>query len=314
MHHMTLTDTFDASAPICVREADLVAEQQGFAGRKPNAWDRIGYVQVIDQPKGVAVTNNVAVSASGDIFNVRHAHVFSQLRFCVSGAMRFGSDPFEPGDLQFVGDSVVYGVMQPALEPSPEPLKFVQTQFTGPSGRPFIDKTLLQSTQDELAKHGEFKDGIYHPAGGHPLDSFDAIMLAIELGTYELTGREKLEYPAKRLAHPLYVKTNELPWRDLGDGIAVKHVLHLFETGPNVKMVRLAKGATLPAGNVHFQQSRWLLEGAVEWQGEEYDGISVMYYPSAVDYPATVGVAEESVLLVFQWTDAGSPDLPHLAL
>ncbi|MDQ2650701.1 MAG: hypothetical protein M3Z03_14285 [Actinomycetota bacterium] len=310
----SVRDTYDASAPICLREDELIAEQQGFAGRKPNAWDRIGYVQVIDEPRGVAVTNNVASSQTGEIFNVRHAHVFSQVRFCVSGAMRFGADTFERGDLQFVGDSVMYGVMQPSNPPTTEPLKFVQTQFTGPSGRPFIDKTLLQATQDELAKHGEFRDGIFHPTGGHPMDSFDAIVLALETGNFELSGRDKIEYPPQRLSHPLYVHTNELPWREYGDGVEIKHVLNLFETGPNVKLVRLRAGATLPAGKVAFQQTRWVIEGAVEWQDERYDSISVMYYPPDVAYPRTTAAADDTTLLLVQWTNADADDLPSVAL
>jgi hypothetical protein len=307
-------ETFTASAPVCRREEELGNEEQGFGGRQPGAWDYIKFFQVIDHARDVAVTNNIASSQSGQVHNVRHAHQFSQVRFCISGAMNFGIDRFEAGDVQIIGDSVKYGPMQPAKQPSSEPLKFLQTQFTGPSGLPFIDKAMLQTTQDELSRRGVFDNGVYRPDGGNPLDSFEAIVLAIKLGTYELTGKERIEYAPSRTLHPIHIRTSELPWRDSAPGISVKHVAYLYETGPNIKLVRLAKGAQLPAGRARFQQTRWLYEGSAAWQGEHFDAVSVMFYPPDVDYPATEALEDDTKLMLIQWANAEGTEVPLLAL
>lgn len=310
----TTAETLRADRPVCRREGELAAEEQGFAGRQSGAWDYVKFFQIIDDARDVAVTNNIASSVSGQVHNVRHGHQFSQVRFCISGAMNFGIDRFEAGDVQIIGDSVRYGPMQPAKQPSTEPLKFLQTQFTGPSGLPFIDKAVLKATQEELTKYGSFDNGVYRPDGGRPMDSFEAIVMAIRTGTYQLSGQEKMEYARPRTLHPILVRTGELPWREVAPGVSIKHVAYLYETGPNIKLVRLAKGAQLPAGRVAFQQTRWLYQGEIAWQDERYEAVSVMFYPPDVDYPATEALAEDTELMTIQWSNAGSADLPFVAV
>lgn len=305
------TDTFDGTQAVCVGYDDLAVQAQGFGGRQASSWDQ-RFFQVIDPERGIAVTNNSALEQEA-IHNVRHAHTFSQIRYFHRGSMKFGKDTVEPGDLQFVGDSVKYGPMG-SIENPAERCHMLQTQFTGPSNRPFLDQTLISKTMEELRRHGSFDNGIYRPDGGRPMDSFEAITVAIEEGKVQLTGQENVVYARPRLLHPVYVRTSEIPWRPLRAGVEVKHVLNMYETGPNVKLVRLAKGAVLAGDTADFQQTRWLVEGAVTWGGSRFEAISCMYYPHDVEYPATRAEQDATVLLILQWTNVGRPMLPFLHL
>jgi hypothetical protein len=305
------TDTFDGTEAVCVRYDDLAVQAQGFGGRQASSWDQ-RFFQVINPELGIAVTNNSALELE-EIHNVRHAHTFSQIRYFHRGAMKFGKDTVQEGDIQFVGDSVRYGPMGSVENPTGR-CHMLQTQFTGPSDRPFLDQTLISKTTRELEKYGTFENGIYRPDGGRPMDSFEAITVAIEEGKLRLTGEEKVRYARPRLLHPVYVRTSEIPWQPLREGVDVKHVLNMYETGPNVKLVRLAAGATLDGATPDFQQTRWLVEGAITWGGDRYEAISCMYYPHDVPYPATRAEVDGTVLLVLQWTNSGRPVVPFLQL
>jgi hypothetical protein len=305
------TDTFDGTEAVCVRYDDLAVQAQGFGGRQASSWDQ-RFFQVINSERGIAVTNNSALELE-EIHNVRHAHTFSQIRYFHRGSMKFGRDTVEEGDLQFVGDSVTYGPMGSVDKPTTR-CHMLQTQFTGPSNRPFLDQTLISRTTTELEKHGNFEKGIFRPDGGRPMDSFEAITVAIEQGKLRLTGEEKVEYPRPRLLNPVYVRTSEIPWLPFSEGVEVKHVLNMYETGPNVKLVRLAQGAALKGGTVDFQQTRWVVEGTVTWGDSEFDALTCMYYPHDAEYPATRSEQDGTVLLVLQWTNAGRPVVPFIHL
>lgn len=303
------SDTFDGTAPVCVGYDELAVQGQGFGGRKSSSWDQ-RFFQVINPELNVAVTNNSALELER-IDNVRHAHTFSQIRYFHRGAMKFGSDTVREGDVQFIGDSVKYGPMRSVDDPTTR-CHMLQTQFTGPANRPFLDQTLIAKTTKELEKHGTFADGIYQPDGGRPIDSFEAITIAIEQQKTRLTGEEFVHYAEPRLLHPVYVRTKQLPWLPLSDGVEIKHVLYMYEAGPNVKLVRLAKGAMLPSDIVDFQQTRWLVEGAISWESMRREAISCMFYPPNVRYPETRAEADDTVLLILQWTSIGNPILPFI--
>lgn len=302
---MNTVTLVDGSAPICVREEQMTEQEQGFAGRPAGNYDQ-RYFQVSDPARGISVTNDSA-RAIGNTYNVRHRHVFSQVRYFVSGSQTFGLEKLSKGDIQFVGDSVFYGPIESFFAPGQENLHFVQTQFAGPTGVPWADKTMVAVARQELAKNGEFKGGIYYPNGGRPIDGLEAILVALDKQSYTLTGQEKLEYPPQRLSSPLHVHASVLPWISGGEGIEIKHVLSMFDTGPNVSIVRLKKGAQLPANTAAFQQTRWVVEGSVSWRGERFDALSCMFYPPAVPYPATVSEADGTTLVIIQWANSGAP-------
>ena len=81
-----------------------------------------------------------------------------------------------------------------------------------------------------------------------------------------------------------------------------------------MKLVRLGAGASLPAGNLNCQQARYVLDGAINWNGEKFPALSMMYYPSGVVYPETESASEGTTLLVVQWTGAGQEFVPFSVL
>lgn len=304
-------ELYAADRPICIHERDFVMQPQGFGGRREGNFDQ-GYVQIADPKRGISVTNDSVRMRGDKVFNVRHTHVFSQVRYFMRGVMTFGKDEVRAGDVQFVGDAVTYGPMNSTNVP--EPLHFLQTQFTGPAGRLYLDKTRIPGVQAELSKTGVFDDGIYRPNGGRPMDSFEAITIAMEENNFALTGNERIKYPPKQLMHPVYVHTPNLPWRRYAEGISIKHVMYMFDTGPNVKLVRMTKGAVLPGGHAGFQQTRWLIEGSITWQGTGFECLCTMFYPPDMDYPETRSNQDGTTLLVIQWTNPGFPEIPYSQL
>jgi hypothetical protein len=307
---MTVITTIDALNPICVREEELTPQIQGFGGRRKGNYDQ-RYFQVTDAERGVSVTNDSA-RAIADVYNVRHRHVFSQVRYVRRGSFQFGRDTMGPGDVQFVPDSVHYGPMRSEYVPGGENLHFLQTQFAGPTGRVWVDKEQVPWAQEELAKYGTFDNGIYRPTGGKPMDAFEAIMIGLERNNFKLSGHEDIGYPPMRVPHPLYVRSSELPWLQHAASVEVKHLMYMFETGPNVKLLRLGKGAVLPGGQVSFQQTRWLVEGSVSWNDEEFNALSCMFYPPNVRYPETRSQEDGTTILVIQWTNSGWPRIPFI--
>jgi hypothetical protein len=96
-------------------------------------------------------------------------------------------------------------------------------------------------------------------------------------------------------------------------GVSVKHLGYFNERGPNIKLMRMESGAETPQGKVDFQQVRLVLEGEVEYDGENYQPVSCMFFPAGAPYSATTAV-NETILLVTQLGMPGSSPLPFCVL
>jgi hypothetical protein len=266
--------------------------RQGFRGRElpmyyPDAG--IGVQMIVFRPES-------------EFHSPRHSHPHSQVRYIVSGTINYGRDTYSAGDIIIVPDSVKYGPMRPG--PGAPPV-FLQTAFTGPSGVPILHPDIIQEAYAEMSHSGTFEKGIYRPNDGRPRDAY--------LAAQEHVAGGPIETSPAQLNDIIVVHSGLLPWVDHTDGISVKHVAYILGTGPNVKVVRLEAGATLPAGVSRSHQARYLIEGAVDWQEKHYDAISVMFYPSGREYPATRALTQ-STLVVKQWANAGDPVVPFADL
>ena len=71
------------------------------------------------------------------------------------------------------------------------------------------------------------------------------------------------------------------------------------------KLVRLDKGAVLPAGLSPCQQVRYVIDGRIAWGGKTCDSVSMMYCPPNMPYPEIRGEADSTVLFVAQWASLG---------
>jgi hypothetical protein len=96
-------------------------------------------------------------------------------------------------------------------------------------------------------------------------------------------------------------------------GVSVKHLGYFNERGPNIKLMRMEKGAETPQGEVNFQQVRLVLEGEVEYAGETYKPVSCMFFPAGAPYSPTTAI-NDTILLVTQLGMPGSSSLPFCVL
>jgi len=226
----------------------------------------------------------------------RHRHTFQQVRYVLSGKMKYGSEVYGPGDCLYLPEGAYYGPIKP-VEDS-EQLHFADIQFEGPSGIPYPDPDEVVRAQRRLAETGKFEDGVYTFPSGRKRDAYEAIL-------EELTG-QPIEYPPARLNSYVVLRTAGFPWlahETLG-GVQQKHLAHFFETGPNLKMLRLARGATLPAAMPTGHRAVFLLEGDLRFGGKDFDALSYFVLPNGETHPA-FEAASEATLLMVGWSPAG---------
>ncbi len=65
----------------------------------------------------------------------RHRHTFQQVRYVLSGRMKYGSEVYVPGDCLYLPEGAYYGPVKP-VEGDGQ-LHFADIQFEGPSGIPY---------------------------------------------------------------------------------------------------------------------------------------------------------------------------------
>lgn len=289
------------AGPVAIREADLEWHNIG-------SHIRAGYEQkyhgVFDPERGIALRMG-SIYPKGDFFSPRHRHTFDNLRYVVRGRMRYGKEVYEAGDCIYIPESHYYGPMQPVASPTEEDadLLFIDIQYTGPSGIPYLEPEEVFRAQGELSKLGSFDRGIFKWPDGRNVDSYEAI--------HEFLTGEPPTYPRPRFDNYAVMHSASYPWIDLEGmpGVSAKHLGYFFETGPNIKLIQLKKGASTPPGTLGSQQVRFLLEGELEVEGEVYDSLSFFYYPPDAPYSEMKAV-DEALFFVAQWALPGGTPPP----
>lgn len=272
--------------PVATREKKL-DEQCNVSVRKGFEYSDMF---TFTQESGPVGGHLISIRPSEGFFSPRHRHSETLVRYLVSGTMRYGNEEHFPGDCTIIPDSIYYGPMQPGSGELPH---FLQATFAGRTGVPPMMPDVIAKARAALAETGEFKDGVYFPKeGGAPRDGYEAVAAHVY---------GEVEYPPPLLKDKVTVRSSELPWKPYAAGVDVKKIASLFDTGPHVTLLRLKKGATLPAGTSGWQQARWVVEGEVSWGEERYGAISMLYYPPSVAYPSTTALSD-CVLFSLQWT------------
>ncbi len=102
------------------------------------------------------------------------------------------------------------------------------------------------------------------------------------------------------------MRTNGLPWlqHDALPGLSTKHLAYFFESGPNLKLLRIAKGASLPGATPVGHRAVFLLEGEIDFQGAHFDALSYFVLPSDEAH-AAMQATEDAVLLFVAWSPQG---------
>ena len=275
------------------REVDIPTINKGARGGV-NAYAQ-HYVTNFDLERGIG--NRVGSLLLTPAFVApRHRHVYDQIRYVVEGELLYGERHHQVGDFLYIPESAWYGPQEGQVA------KLVDIQFTGPSGVPYLDQDALVVARREMALTGTFESGMYTDAAGRTEDSYVAL-------TEHITGKP-IEYPAARYEQYVVVHSNEFPWvgSAVNEGVMVRHLGTFNEVGPDVKMLNLAAGAELPAAAIPYQQARFIVDGAVEFSGEEYPAISFAFIPPDAQFEATRATVETTILVI-TWSYLGGPGI-----
>jgi hypothetical protein len=274
------------------REGDLLAINKGVRGGDADAY-RQHFITYFDSARGIG--NRVeSVRLNPTFVTPRHRHVYDQIRYVVEGELKYGDKRYGVGDFLYFPEATWYGPQEG------QHVTLVDIQFTGPSGIPYLDQDALARARKEMSLVGTFESGMYTDSDGRSQDSYVAL-------TEHITGKP-VEYPPARYDDYIVVHSNEFPWvkSSANDGVMVRHLGAFNEVGPDVKMLKISAGAELPAAAISFQQARFIIDGGVEYSGEEYRGISFAYIPPDTEFGVT-RANTETTMLVVTWSYVGGP-------
>lgn len=230
----------------------------------------------------------------------RHRHTFQQVRFLVGGKMRYNKDVYNPGDCLYIPEGAYYGPVTPvdAKDGGSEQMHFVDMQFEGPSGIPYPHPDVVVDAQRALAKRGTFEEGVYTYETGRKRDAYEAIL-------EEITG-EPVKYPPSRLDSYVVMRSNSFPWIPVKgvEKVQQRQLGYFFECGPNIKMLSMAAGATLPSYVPDGHRSMFLLKGKLRFDGKDFDPLSYFVCPDGAPM-GEVQAMEDTELLAIAWTTPG---------
>jgi len=232
------------------------------------------------------VCNHTFIEKGG--VSPRHHHNFEQVRYVLEGHLTYSKKLYGPGTLIYVPESVYYGP-----QTRDEDTRILVFKFPGPSGVPMFTAAELKRGRDELRAEGiTFQKGLAHFPSGKKKDGFEAM--------WERVSGRPIEYAPRRYEEPIYVHPKAFQWRPTATpGVSVKHLGYFNECGPNVNLLRVEPGATIPPGNVGWLEMRLVVEGEVEYADQSCPAISRIYCPPGVPYEETSN-RSGATLLVFQ--------------
>ena len=273
-----------------VREADLPWVDIGV---RPGYNQR--YQGFFDKDRRIAARIG-SLYAEPYYHSPRHRHTFQQVRYVLSGKMKYGSEVYEKGDCLYIPEGAYYGPVKPVG--NGEQLHFADIQFEGPSGIPYPEPEEVVDAQRRLAETGTFEEGVYTFPNGRKRDAYEAIL-------EELTG-ERIEYPKPRLNSYIVLRSTGMPWRAHAHlpGVETKDLAYFFECGPNIKMAKIAAGAALPGAIPDGHRAVFLLEGDLSFGDRAFDTLSYFILPSGEDHPA-LEAATDATLLMIGWSSQG---------
>jgi hypothetical protein len=283
-----------------VQESDLpwvdIAVRPGYRQR---------YQGFFDKARGIGARVG-SLYAEPYYHSPRHRHTFQQVRYLVSGKMRYQHEIYRVGDCLYLPEGVHYGPVKP-IEGNTEQMHFVDIQFVGPSGIVYPDPEDVVRAQRELAAIGTFDEGIYVDPAGRKRDGYEAILERI-------TGHP-IEYPTGRLTDYVVMRSTAYPWSpyDGAKGVQLKHLAYFFEIGPNIKMVSIEAGNALPGGRAPGHQARFLLSGSVDFHGKTLEALSYFMLPMGEEY-GPLHASSDAELLIVTWAPTGSAPLPFTPL
>lgn len=286
---MTATHVTRLRGPIAERADDLpwtpLANRQGITLRN---------FSFCRPESGIRLRASIG-SLGADIYSPRHKHTFDQVRYMLEGTTMLGDVLHRPGDCGYFPEGVEYGPQTPHDENT---ALQITLQFPGPAQIFYPGPDEQQRAVDELSEVGTFARGRYRRDGEDgDVDSFEALLT-------HLTG-VPTSYPTPRFDEPVVVHCADMDWaQGPQPGIGRKYVGCFTEVGPQIELVRLEPGATLPPADEAHQEMRFVVAGAVDYQQQTYPAISGFYRPAYLGF-APMASAGGAQLLVVRIAEPG---------
>ena len=287
------------TGPVIVRETDSAWDDEPAkhrpAGRE-HKW--FGF---FDKERGIALRAGLSTTKSTR-YTPRHRHDCESVRYIIRGQVKFGHEVCGPGDCIYNPESVYYGPEDMSI--SDERVS-IGLQFSGPSGIPYLDPADMKKARQQLAKIGKFEKGIYIGPDGRKQDGAEAFR--------EHVRGHELTYAPPRYSEHIVMRTENYSWQPLADtpGVWVKHLGYFNEVGPNIKLVKIDAGASIQAGVAPCQQVRYVLEGEISFNGEQYKAVSCMYFPAHVPYPSAASSTGATLFIVQLASPGGQHPPPY---
>lgn len=206
---------------------------------------------------------NVGRTGAGGWTAPRHRHNFDQIRFVIKGNYPYAKDKSMPeGWVGYFPESVYYGPQN-----RPEGLEMVVCQFGGASGHGFLSVAEREAANSELAKTGEFKDGIYtyYDENGkrHNQDGSEAC--------YEKATGKKSTYSRPRYDDLIMMNPSNYEWIATDDpGVFRKDLGSFTERNAGVGFIRLEANSVYQDRNRESIELLFISKGRVEFDKNEY--------------------------------------------
>ena len=261
---------------------DIVRHRGG--GRKGKSF---GF---LDREHGVCINASMSVYTS-ERLNPRHKHDFDQVRYYVRGGENYSKEILGPGHCVYFPEGVPYGPTFTA-EGSEENVR-LGMQFQGPARRRFSSVSRCRRETRNCWPWGV----------SSKRDSSSGLTGASRTAPRRFGSiwREQKWTTRSRamtiISSCIRINTSGEPLDGVG-GVAVKHLGYFNEVGPNIKMVRIDAGASTQPGTAPCQQVRYVIEGEITFEGQDYPAISCMYFPAHVPYPATKSTRGATLLVM----------------
>ena len=176
------------------------------------------------------------VDIPGGYSTPQHRHNFEQIRIMLDGSFGFGAGRVQmPGSVGYFCEGTRYSQHGAGKSTT------LLLQIGGPSKQGFMSRAQLQRGIEQLARQGQFKNGVYtwHDAAGvkHNQDSYEAV--------WEHIHQRKVRYRQPQYDGPVLFRPERFGYRAVAGqaGVALKRLARFNDYGLEIAQLRIEANA-----------------------------------------------------------------------
>jgi hypothetical protein len=214
---------------------------------------------------GVGYTSDLVKYHGGHgVFTApRHRHNFDQIRLTLSGETDYGYEQIAgPGDATFFPAGAYYG-----------PERFEAAEIFLLQWSPdWVTREQSDAAYVELAKTGEFKDGLYVSIG----DDGQEVRKDGTNAVWEAVNGKPLVIPSPKYQQPILMRPEGFDWKRTSDGVGVRDLGHFTDADLNIVTYRWSDAATLQLSEERTY-ILWIDSGAVSLDGRRLGENTILF-------------------------------------